>query len=238
MQLVRTPPIPSRIPKRVTMRRLRLFLGVVLFSVVFVNHVALAQTRTVDMRAGIRLVDHLQPTDADLRVIGTMIDPPLLVLPGPGRSGVDWLNSLSESVVVVRAKEVRSQLTPAETWVQSSITAEVTSVVKSSQPVSVGMMVTLEQNCGVIDVAGKRLTALVPWLTPIEVNKDYLLFGSFPGGPGQPMLYRGYEILHNGRLKALDQNEAESNAQVHEPVDGARLTDVVARVQQLAKGLQ
>ena len=219
------------------MNRPSLFLSVVVSLIVLATHAVLAQTRTVEMRAGIRLADHLGPADSDLRVIGTMMDPPLLVLPGPGMSGVDWLNSLVEAVVVVRAKEVRGQLTPAETWVRSLITAEVTSVVRTDAQISPGMMVTLEQNCGVINVAGKRITAVVPWLTPIEANKDYLLFGSLPSGD-QPMLYRGYEILRNGRLKALDQNEVKSGAKVHKPIHGARLTDVLARVHQLAKGLQ
>lgn len=219
------------------MRRLRLFLGVVLFSIVFVTHAVLAQTRTVERRPGIRLVDHLQAEDSDLRVIGTTIDPPLLVLPASGMSDIDWAVSTASAVVVVRAREVRAQLTPRETWVQSSITAEVTSVVKSSEPISVGTRVILEQDCGVIKHDGKRLTAVVPWLTPIEVNKDYLLFGSLPGGAGQPMLYRGFEILPTGHLKALMEIEVKSAAQVHEPLHAARLTDVLDRVQQLAKGL-
>lgn len=213
-------------------------LGVVLLTIVFVSHAVLAQTRTVDRRPGIRLLDHLQAEDSDLRVIGTTFDPPLFVLSGPGMSGIDWAISSARTVVVVRAREVRAQLTPKETWVQSRFTAEVTSVIKSSEPISVGMMVTLEQNCGVIDHDGKRLTAVVPWLTPIEVNKDYLLFGSLPGGAGLPMSYRGFEILPTDHLKALVEIEAKSSAQIREPVHGARLTDVLARVQQLPKALQ
>ena len=138
-----------------------------------------------------RLVDLLVPTDELLEVLST--DSPEFA-PGAASDPIEELQghtSRASAVIVVRALELRSQLTDAGRWISSVLVAQIEEILKapsgpeaSMMELAVGQIVNLPVSGGEVLVSGnQRIRARQTWAELPEKGKRYLYFVGV--GPNQ-----------------------------------------------------
>lgn len=139
------------------------------------------EKRVVPFRPGTAITSLLKPTDRVL-VIESDLPPPMVVNPPAVSPSIElWLTSTSEFVAVIRPYDKVSVQTLTGDWVMSTVAAEIVELLKgpTSDQLHSGGRVLFSEPGGTVRVAGVEVIARVPYLEPVEVGREYLVFGGF-----------------------------------------------------------
>jgi hypothetical protein len=163
-----------------------------------------SHVRHVRERPGTALSALVKPGDETL-IVDSVQDPVQEVLPGPGVSDV-YSKAQTSVVLVVEVLTVDAEVTPAQDWVKSRVTASVLDVVKTSSgwTSKSGDLVTFEQDGGEVYVGGTRVVASLPWTRSVQAAKRYLMFVKPISGTDVIASPSGiYEIIDTEVLRRL-----------------------------------
>jgi len=119
----------------------------------------------------------VRATDRTLMVSDNR-DGPLMVFPAPGTSTIDWLVSASDAALMLHVTRKIGRITARGDWVESTIEAKVTEVLKGSpyRKLIPGDSLTFQEDGGEVLINGTRVVASVPSARAIIRGEDYLLF--------------------------------------------------------------
>lgn len=187
---------------------------------------------------GKRIVDYLEPGEADV-VVERFDFPPDYVLP-PGFSQLGWATVLRPVALTVSLDRVGGAVTADQTWIESTLTGTVVQVLKNSSPVrlSPGSPVALVALDGVIAVGSRRVEARGHGRKAFE-RGTYLVLASVRESDGalltsargafridgkalEPMIGAEESIVdHKDAERAID--EVFRHAQVQNPFERRRV---------------
>lgn len=182
------------------------------------------------MSPGTPLAALVRPHEDHLIVESTK-SRPLRVLPPKGVSTIEWKSKFASAVVLADAVEVLPQLTAAEDWIVSVVSASVTEILKPSQlwNVQAGTEFSFVDEGGELLVGGTRVTALLPWSTPVEAGKRYLIFVSID--PSTKKIVVGAGSVYEVSGSRLVRLAAEPSGQ--DDIERIEASEVFGRIRDL-----
>jgi hypothetical protein len=118
-------------------------------------------------------------------------------------------------VLHVRVVSRVGRLTPDRDWVVSGVTAEIIEVVKAApgfEQLKAGSAWTFDEEGGDVLVGTTEVMASVPWMRPVAVGREYLLFGTIGRSGAQAgTLLIGpagmYEVTTDGVISLMTGSE-------------------------------
>jgi hypothetical protein len=161
-----------------------------------------------------------------------MSDGPLVVMPPPETGLLRWATESVNTIAIVEVTDTISELSIAEDWVSTKITALVTSVMKATSPgpMQAGATMHIRQQGGVTTLGGTTVTVKVPWEPLVAHGKTYLVFLDVEGNGEQLLAPRWtYEIDASDRLRRLSDEPAVVSG-ARDDVNGHPVADIVSRI--------
>lgn len=138
--------------------------------------------RRLYRREGQPIQSQIHPTDGDVEVISPE-DPGFFV--DLGNETLPNIARKVDIVAVIRVTEIHSIFTPDASWINSTVTATLIEVLRKSNSAlptwTVGGEFRFPVSGGVASIGSRRITAKSSWAKPLEVDKEYLVFGNLVG---------------------------------------------------------
>lgn len=133
--------------------------------------------RKVGYAKGRSLIAELKQTDKVLEVQLTSSGPTPAPRPD-GMSRAEYLTRYADLVALVHIEQKAGQLTPEEDWINTTVSARITRLLKNqtSVPLIDGHILSFEMYGGEIEHEGRKIVASQSWVQPIDLNKTYLIF--------------------------------------------------------------
>ena len=134
------------------------------------------KTRKVDRQRGRPITDVLQPTDEVVEIVEWQPAgvPPL---PPQGRTQLQQMTFEASAVFVVTVDSVTGTVSPEGDWIESSVVAAVSEVLKNSEPPSQpGHLLTFGATGGEIAIGSQKIRASLPESVPFKTGRSYLVF--------------------------------------------------------------
>lgn len=126
-------------------------------------------------RQGSDLATRLEPADREVVVIQDCCPPTEAAIEGISR--FDLLTRTSDAVVLLRVSAVAAHMTPDRDWINSTVTADVDTVLKGGDRGLVsGALIVFEVDEGTLVQGDIRIVARRTWAVPLEEGATYLAF--------------------------------------------------------------
>lgn len=150
------------------------------------------------------LKDEVRPGDKSIVVIDTNLPPLTMTLPDDV-SLTKLFFEAADGIVLARVNRRQGRVSPAGDWVQSDITATVIEVFKApTAAIRANSRLTFVEEGGEAQISGVKITAIVPWVRPLELGQTYLMGLSVDSVSGRIRVSPGYE-LKDGRFNKLSR---------------------------------
>jgi len=137
---------------------------------------------------------------------------PMVVLPPPETSLVDWLTSAAKGVWLIQVSRDSGRISAEGDFVDSDVSGKVLEAFKEPTGVSfpVGTELTFSVSGGTVASNGVQIQGVVPWIRHPQVGRTYLLFADLNPDTNELVVPAAglYEESANGFTTTLTQASA------------------------------